>query len=330
MVKIDVYSLLLTDDKCYVLLEKEYFLRIRERVILQYGSLKNFSKSILKIPYGRAKWFFKPESHKQVMLFEKTLISINQPMPSSYPFIKSFYHYGSRNTGTTIPKEIVIDEQFVEGFSLYLGDGTTGTHGLLPSKKFRFTNADIDVIKFFLDWLRRYFPSFSYVVRISIPQGLKVSEGFISNLASYLQINSDVLRFSTGYYNKQIKYRVVVDNILLIKLFLIMKKTVHKEVLKNKKLMSAYIRGMSAAEGTAYFRPPHKYVRIEMKDKKEICFMSRLLDKLSVDHLLMSRSNRSGMCSIHIGKRTDLQLFSKKIGFGCSKKREKVLKKICF
>ncbi len=76
-------------------------------------------------------------------------------------------------------------------------------------------------------------------------------------------------------------------------------------------------------EGTVYFNKS-RYVRIEMKNEKEIKYLHKLLTMLNYQCKPSLRSNRDNMWSIYIGAK-QLKRFSNEIGFGAHKKRQNLL-----
>lgn len=53
---------------------------------------------------------------------------------------------------TNLPTKISVDEEFTEGIGYYVGDGRLKTNKGLST-----TNTDVKSIKFFLNWLKKYF-----------------------------------------------------------------------------------------------------------------------------------------------------------------------------
>ena len=80
---------------------------------------------------------------------------------------------------------------------------------------------------------------------------------------------------------------------------------------------------MMIGEGTAYFNRS-RYVRIEMRNEKEIKYLHRLLTMLGFDCKPVLRQNRESHWSLYIGAK-QLDKFAKEIGFGVHQERQKIL-----
>ena len=131
------------------------------------------------------------------------------------------------------------------------------------------------------------------------------------------------LKFKSEDYNKIIKYKLCFDNAIFIDLILSLEDTIKDLCSKDPKLAAAYARGMMIGEGTAYFGKS-RYVRIEMRNEKEIKYLYRLLTMLDYDCKPLLRSKRHNMWSLYIGAK-QLDKFAKEIGFGVHQKRQQIL-----
>ena len=136
-------------------------------------------------------------------------------------------------------------------------------------------------------------------------------------------INHEVVKFKEESYNKIIKYKIHFDSAVLIDLILSIENTIKEFCIKDKNLAVAYIRGMMIGEGTAYFNRS-RYVRIEMRNEKDIKYLHGLLIMLGFDCTPTLRSNRHDMWSLYIGAK-QLDKFTKEIGFGVHQERQKIL-----
>ena len=205
-----------------------------------------------------------------------------------------------------------------EGFALYFAEGDNGSNGKTRPRKFRFTNSEPLVINHMIKWLNTYFPSIDFYINLVNPKGNCIDfESTKSNIDYY-----DV-RLREECYNKVIKYKLCLDNAIVIDLVLALETTIKELCSKNPKLAAAYVRGMMIGEGTAYFNKS-RYVRIEMKNEREIRYLHKLLTMLSFDCKPILRSNRHNMWSLYIGAK-QLAKFAKEIGFGVHQERQQIL-----
>ncbi len=116
-----------------------------------------------------------------------------------------------------------------------------------------------------------------------------------------------------------------MDNSIIIDLFLGIREEVKKIVLKNKNLASAYLKGLMAGEGTVY-NNRMKYVRLEMKNPKEIEYAKKLLKFLGISFTFHKRTTRKNMESVYIGGKENIKRYDGIIGFGANEKRQDKLK----
>jgi len=311
--------------KIYVKIDAFFLDQIKSLIRNKYGTLKNFNLRELNISYATLRYEFQKAKYHPLnrLLKIAKIIGLNKREVLNY--IKGFRILGShKKRDTILPRNIIINNNFVEGYALYLAEGDTGLNGKTLSRKLRLTNSELDIIGFFIQWLRAYFSDADFYLAIILPEGQSSSRDYISNIYKIFHLDNNQVKINNGCYNKKIKYRVCCDNAILIDLVLSLDKIVKAESLKRKRLAAAYIRGMMAGEGTVYFNRS-RYVRIEMKNKEEINYIYRLLKILNYQCNLAFRNNRPGMWSIYIGA-SQLRKFYQEIGFGAHKKREDILK----
>ena len=151
------------------------------------------------------------------------------------------------------------------------------------------------------------------------------NEKDLENIKQYLELeHSQVkIKYTKTKWKNKIIYKTCLDNALLIDLILLIEPTIKEFCSKDNKLAAAYIRGMMIGEGTAYFNKS-RYVRIEMRNEKEIKYLHRLLTMLGFECKPVLRSNRHDMWSLYIGAK-QLDKFAKEIGFGVHKERQQIL-----
>ncbi len=68
-----------------------------------------------------------------------------------------------------------------------------------------------------------------------------------------------------------------------------------------------------------------RYVRIEMKNPKEITFLSKLFNLLGINHILRKRNTRNNTWWIYISKKSNLEKFNDLISFNLIPHRQKIL-----
>lgn len=318
--KITTFDYLKEFKMVHVKITDTFFNEIKNRIINRYRDLTNFN-NILNINYRTLIWEFRKNAYHPFYRILKIIKNLNISQGELYSNIIGFYHWGSHNNNyLQLHKILEIDEFFVEGYALYLAEGDTGFSGKKRPRHFRFTNANLNVINHMIKWVETYFPNNEFYISVINPKGSKIDFEDIKKL-----INHNDLRLREEIYNKIIKYRICIDNAILIDLILAIENKIKELCSKDKKLAVAYIRGMMIGEGTAYFNRS-RYVRIEMKNEKEIKYLHELFKLLGYKCEPSLRTNRHNMWSLYIGAK-QLDKYTKEIGFGVHEKRQKILDK---
>lgn len=315
------FELLEQFNRIHIKINYRFFCKIKSNIIKKYNCLRRYNQKILRINYPTLKWEFKKNNYHP---FKRILIIISHIGISKkelYNNIVGFYHWGSpRMEVIYLPRYTEVNEFFVEGYALYLAEGDTGFNGSKKPRKVRFTNSNIDVINHFIKWINTYYPKNRFYVNIILPLHTKIDFKNIKN-----PINADTIKWQWSNYNKIIKYKVCLDSAIVLDLILSMNKKIKQICSKDKKLASAYIRGMMIGEGTAYAKRS-RYVRIEMKNETEIKYMYKLFTMLGFNCKPSLRTTREDMWSLYIGAK-QLSSFNKFIGFGIHKERQRILEK---
>jgi len=320
MNKINTFDYLCKFERIHVKITDDLFYKIKKRIKDNFKTIRRFNNTFLAISIHTLRFEFKNNIYHPFYRILKITESLSISKEELYSNILGFYHWGSHDKHyLNIPQLLEIDELFVEGYALYLAEGDTGFSGITIPRHFRFTNADVNVINHMIGWFNKYFGGLPSYILADIPDENKNPnlEFIKSNL------NHQDVRFAKGYYNKLIKYKLICERAVLIDLILSIEDTIKDICSKYPKLAAAYIRGMMIGEGTAYFNRS-RYVRIEMKNEKEIKYLHGLLTMLGYDCKPILRSNRHNMWSLYIGAK-QLEKFAKEIGFGVHQKRQSIL-----
>lgn len=295
-----MYDFLIDNKLVHVKIDKDFRELIHDKVIEKYGSLKEYNDKKLKIKYVTLKYQFNRSVYFKFDRLLRIAEDIDISKEEVFNHISAFFAYGSnKSKEVIIPKEITIDEQFVEGFALYLAEGDTGLSGNTKPRKFRFTNSEICVINHMVKWINKYLPENEFYL---------------------LTINPTLKN-----YNKITKYRLCLDSAIIIDLILAMDIRIKNICSNDEGLAAAYIRGMMIGEGTAYFNKS-RYVRIEMKNEREIKYLHMLFTCLGFDCNPSLRTTRHNMWSLYIGAK-QLRRYNDLIGLGVHEKRQAILEK---
>ena len=310
-------------------LKIEFLDKIKKNILSKFTSFKQFNSKRFDIP---EKSFCNKLNGKYCFKYSKLIYvcqSLNISLDEIRKNIIGFRVQGSKRKLSKIPKYLIIDELFVEGFALYLAEGDNGSCGIKQPKKLRFTNKEPYVIKRYIKWLQTYFPKNEFYVRMEYSKNYIPLKEELNQILFNFYLDRSQLRTKLIYPKRKTTkfFRVCLDDIVITKLILDLEKEIKNLILKNKTLMKPYIKGMMIGEGTAYFNVS-KYVRIEMKNEFEIIYLKKLFDKLGYKVKIYTRNTRKNMWSIYIGGRKNLMKYYEEIGFGIHEKRQLILQKI--
>jgi len=294
---------------------------LQQKLIEKYDSLDDYARTI-GMERHAFRWAFKKRNGHQLIRIIRICKDIGISKEELYRSIISYYSYGSHNKPIRIQDFIEINALFVEGYGLYVAEGDTGYSGTKKARKLRLTNSEPTAINFFAHWLDAFFPDINYYVMAMLPE----KQRYYDNM-NELRIGEKRLKISKGKYNKKIKYRICMDNAIVVDLILDTREQIRAAVLKDEELAAAYVRGIMAGEGTVY-NNRSKYVRLEMKTADEINFVRKLLDILGITCTHHKRTTREGMESLYIGGKENIKKYYELVGFGCETKRQEKLKKL--
>ena len=194
------------------------------------------------------------------------------------------------------------------------------------------TNTDIETIKFFLGWLKKYFNAKTENIRINIflPQG-----NFNVNLerrkwSELLRagINSIKRKYKFKKYHKtvvEVNYSRAIAKLVLDKLIPIMKE----KCLVNKSFATAYIKGIMAAEGSPRYneKSHQRSIHLKMKDKSEVRYALKLFQFIGLTPSFLF-SKQDGEWLVSITSFNELKELDKINVFGPHNEKGRKLKKI--
>ena len=319
MNRINTFDYLKDFKRVHVKITDSFFYEIKNRILEEHKSINKYNSKFLIANYITLQSEFKTNVYHPFYRILKIIKTLNIAKEELYSNIIGFYNWGSHsNCDVKLSRELIIDEFFVEGYALYIAEGDTGFSGTTKPDGFRFTNTNTNVINYMIKWLETYFPENKFYVVAINPKG-----GYVNFDTIKLLIKCDKVILKEDSYNKIVKYRIILDRVVLIDLMLSIEDTIKELCAKDTRLAAAYVRGMMIGEGTAYFNRS-RYVRIEMRNEKEIKYLHNLLTMLGFDCTPTLRSNRHDMWSLYIGAK-QLDKFAKEIGFGVHQERQRVL-----
>ena len=319
MKTINAFDYLSQFEKIHIKITDKFFNKLKNKIIKEYG-IKKFGILLKVNPNTFISEFRRNIYHPFYRILKiSQVFKINRE--ELYDNILGFYPWGShRKNYLKISRELNVGEFFVEGYALYFAEGDNGSNGKTRPRKFRFTNSEPSVINFMINWIETYFPNNEFYVSIINPKSKFMDFDKAKKL-----INHNKIKFEEENYNKVVKYKIHLDYAIIIDLILSIELIIKELCSKDPKLAAAYIRGMMIGEGTAYFNKS-RYVRIEMRNEKEIKYLHKLFIMLEFDCAPTLRSNRHNMWSLYIGAK-QLDKFAREIGFGVHQERQRILER---
>lgn len=326
-IKIETYQYLKNNPLVHVYIDDEFRELILNKILLKYKSLTNYNKKELRIGRQTLRVQFKINKYFKFDRLIRISRDIDITETEVFNHISKFFCRGSNTSKEVfLSRDILVDAFFVEVFALYLAEGDNGSNGQTKPRKVRFTNSELCVIKHFLDWIKKYFPYNEFYFKILIPENYNKEPIELHDIRKYLNISDEQIRIKICKWKKrtQIVYRLCLDSAVLIDLILSLENTIKDLCAKDKNLARAYIRGMMIGEGTVY-NNRSRYVRIEMRNGKEIEYLHKLLIILNYNCKISYRTTRENMWSIYIGA-SQLKKFYSEIGFGIHEKRQEKLR----
>ena len=185
-----------------------------------------------------------------------------------------------------------------------------------------------------MKWLIKYLKQRKedFRIYIYVPNEFNY-ENFTSEIARKLDINGNQIIIYRDKYVTKPKFRISIGRVTIMQIFYYIEPLIKYYSSKNKSLAAAYLRGLMAGEGTVYSGKLNKalncytkYVRLEMKNEREVKFAGKLLKLLKIDYKLKERKDRKEHWVIYIyGGKKNFSRFVKLVGFGCNENRQRKL-----
>jgi|SRR3989344_536897 len=192
------------------------------------------------------------------------------------------------------PKEILIDEGFIEGLALFLGDGDFHRK---EKANATFASKDKDIIIHFLKFLRTYFLLTDADFSVSIRYKTK-NDDLAKQWAKIIECPWTKIRSAYSDRAKEEACHIQVNGVIFRKIFEeCLSKICRSNFLMNLRLRRAFLRGIFAAEGS---------VGIDYKEKKP--YISQITFSISLKEHELLRLICTALDSEGMPYRTDLGL----------------------
>ncbi len=241
---------------------------------------------------------------------------------------------GGQPKPIVVKRIITVDQEFFEGLGLYIGEGEKSN----KPTRISFTNSDLNLLKFFISWLKKYF-------------GLdKANLKFIvigSKNSKLININkrwAELLGLSTDQFNRPgipktnpgniERVNIRFHSVLFHRLVLTMQEIALKRCLNDLKLGLGFVRGYYAAEGCPVVRRNRNNtlnaVNLCGKDVRTLRLIRNILLKHNVKckspQKCNSGRNKDGQYELDIYGHANFLILKKLDIFKNSKSRDRVFR----
>lgn len=145
-----------------------------------------------------------------------------------------------------LPKEVKIDKEFIEGVGLFLGDSDLNRK---EKNHLGYCSIDKDIAKHALNFLQKYFLIRIDDITFSL-QYKKFNGKVKTEWSNYLKIPKEKILIRQSNRHNNEAFSIQVNGTVFRRLFeLVIKYILSKNILTNKILRRALLRGLFAAEG---------------------------------------------------------------------------------
>ncbi len=197
---------------------------------------------------------------------------------------KVFYETEGRGNSSRpliLPKEVTVDEEFMEAIGMHIGDGK-----LSPDRfHLDFTSKDMDMIKFMLTFFQKRLnfkiPEMRYTLTYK-----QLKNDFVSELAKYLKIPENLVHLKQSNRHREPCLGIQLSSTIFRNIFGgIINLILKTDFSDNIVLRRAFLRGLFAAEGSIAISRTENYIvymayHLSFEKEQELAnFVQRLLEK---------------------------------------------------
>lgn len=212
-----------------------------------------------------------------------------------------------------------IDKELVKGVAYYIGDGRSSTPRSLST-----VNQNIETMKFFIKWLRKYFdiPLNRMKIRIKMNTSNFYEEDIKKEFSRKLRIKKKLIASVSMKEKAKEHHKILIEiwahNSKAKRTYDKLIPIIKGKCLKNKKLAIEYIKGIMAAEGSPKYdvKSGSRKVHLKMKNESEIKYIGKLLNQIiGIRSSILKVRTEEGMWLITISgfyelnKLNDLDIF---------------------
>ena len=202
---------------------------------------------------------------------------------------------GSSPNPRILPKVIKLDENFMECFGLFLGDGDLNRK---EKGHLTYASRDKDLAKEVLDFLVKRFDLNIKNISFSVLY-LKENKNIKKEWSDYLKIPKEKVktRFSNRYRNECI--HIQVNSVVFRKMFeIVVKEIMTKNFIDKLELRRSFLRGLFGAEGSINIMKKERYIGYMgyhfsfYKEKNLAAFVKRCLKKDEITSKVIERKTK--------------------------------------
>lgn len=192
-----------------------------------------------------------------------------------------------------------IDKEYVKGVAYYLGDGRMAAPRSLST-----VNQNVEVIKFFLRWLDKYFNINIEKIKIKIKTSDRNfnKDKLRTEFSKKLGIRNEFITSISLKEKSKPHHKTIIDvwanNSIAKKNFDASISKVKEKCLQNRELAIEYVKGLMAAEGSPKYnlKSRSRSVHLKMKNEAEIRYLGKLLnDVIGIRANVLQVKSEEGM-----------------------------------
>lgn len=194
-----------------------------------------------------------------------------------------------------LPKRIIVDENFVAGIAMYLGDGSLN---LVDLNHLSFISIDKDMVKFMLKFFKEHFKlqnsNLRYYLRYK-----NEKKNSIKLWAEYLGVSGSRIKIYQRDRSTKESFTIQIGGKILRNIFAkIVQEVMSLDFEKEKNLRRAFLRGLFASEGgigIQFIENYLAYVAFHLSYEKEeelAFFVQKLLMFEEIESNHLTRKNK--------------------------------------
>jgi len=243
---INSYDILIKDEEMRVKITEKLRLLIRNKIKFKFKSISKFAKFLGLRKDQLVFWLThckrRTKARFSMLINLCKYLGISKEM--IYKNILGFSTQGSYDTVYNLPNSIKINDTFLQGIGLYVGDG----YNKKTLKRIVFINNNKDLIKFYMDWLKTYFNVLSNQFSLYVySNDLREEE-----IKKFFKYNLKRIKVYKNPPNNESNYKLVLTTAVYRRLLDLLIELSKELCTKNEIYAKNYLKGIFAAEGCVH------------------------------------------------------------------------------